>query len=1195
MNYKATFLGILSIIFLTNISTVIAQIYPSSNQIAPSPTDGYVLLTNNGATSWVATSSLGLGGSSGTVSSVALTVPTGLTVSGSPVTTAGTLAIALAGGYVIPLTASTTEWAIAYSWGDHSTQGYLTSYTETDPIWIASSSEYFTLDDWFSTTTHALISSLPSLSITESQISDLNHYTDSDIDGNESAFTGWDKNASDDWSTSSADTWEALQTARTADDLSDNTTSDLAEGSNLYYTVARVQSALANGYNAIFGNSTTTNATTTNLAVTGSFNFLGEWITNVSTWFNGKFDTQLATKDTDDLTEGATNLYNQTHTGEVTGDTSLTVADNIIDEANLKINAPTDNYILVASSTATGGFEWVATSTARLGFGTGGSINSLEDIADVASMSQTGGDLLYWDGSNWNNLATTSLGVSWNNLADIPAGFADGIDDTAAGGSGLGTTSPWTAGQIVEVANGGTVRSTSTIHYSLLDSSVILLSEIDTESELESILSDVTNIFTNNDGALNDDDITNDSIESLSDVASMSQSTGDVMYWNGSSWTNTATTTWTHNPVTIGGEDYLSLSTQAITANAINPDNLAAADFGDFTCNGTSCTLDNTYLTGNETITLSGDVIGSGTTSITTTVGDDSHNHTGTTISGIDISDDTNLTGDTEIVLTGDTLSIASTITRDADIDTSAEIASLVTDEIGTGKLVFASSSAFTSPTLYSFFGTPCTGQDFLQDIADDGTFTCGTATGGGGGSGAGWATTSDDVEVTYTSPNNPVYFGGSASNTAEVIIDYRDSSITLASSTATGTILANNSSQAIRIGDDSGEMIENYFGTAGDWIVNGLGSVVDFVLNLNLHIASGKNILLGAVQWNSGDNIDGEAIANDTIDDDSIDLSVGAGLSGSDMPDEDLGDISVATGAWTLDTNSVSDNEIDYTTVTLNDLTFDVGNVSKTEYGFLDGVTSAIQTQIDGKQSTLTNSAGLRAALSDEVGTGAAYFVGGALGTPSSATLTNATGLPLSTGVTEVLPVANGGTGLTSTSTFLMENELDTQVEALTDVSAGGVWNYSLAVLRLPTGTGSLSTKGDVKVATSTLNYHDGTAERALSPERCDVYHTIENHLNNEDNFMGVMVATSTVTKVISAQKGANDTTTFNITFGSNRSGAGTDLFGSDQTVTSSSSDIKTSFTNSTINTNDIIRFTTSGTASSTQFGVTMCYRINP
>lgn len=49
----------------------------------------------------------------------------------------------------------------------------------------------------------------------------------------------------------------------------------------------------------------------------------------------------------------------------------------------------------------------------------------------------------------------------------------------------------------------------------------------------------------------------------------------------------------------------------------------------------------------------------------------------------------------------------------------------------------------------------------------------------------------------------------------------------------------------------------------------------------------------------------------------------------------------------------------------------------------------------------TTPTSANLRAALTDEVGTGAAYFVGGALGTPASGTATNLTGLPISTGLT--------------------------------------------------------------------------------------------------------------------------------------------------------------------------------------------------
>ena len=50
---------------------------------------------------------------------------------------------------------------------------------------------------------------------------------------------------------------------------------------------------------------------------------------------------------------------NATHSGEVTGSGALTIADNIVDEANLKVsNAPTNGYFLAAQSGNTGGLTW---------------------------------------------------------------------------------------------------------------------------------------------------------------------------------------------------------------------------------------------------------------------------------------------------------------------------------------------------------------------------------------------------------------------------------------------------------------------------------------------------------------------------------------------------------------------------------------------------------------------------------------------------------------------------------------------------------------------------------------------------------------------------------------------------------------------------------------------------------------------
>lgn len=82
-------------------------------------------------------------------------------------------------------------------------------------------------------------------------------------------------------------------------------------------------------------------------------------------------------------------------------------------------------------------------------------------------------------------------------------------------------------------------------------------------------------------------------------------------------------------------------------------------------------------------------------------------------------------------------------------------------------------------------------------------------------------------------------------------------------------------------------------------------------------------------------------------------------------------------------------------------------------------------------------SSANLQAALTDEVGTGAAYFVNGALGTPASATLTNATGLPISTGVSGL------GTGV---ATWLATPSSANLASAVTDETGSGALVFGTA-----------------------------------------------------------------------------------------------------------------------------------------------------
>lgn len=265
-----------------------------------------------------------------------------------------------------------------------------------------------------------------------------------------------------------------------------------------------------------------------------------------------------------------------------------------------------------------GGYTWVETATISTGEGGGGFLDA--DLEAIAALTGTNGLLRKTATNTW--VLDTNSYLTSNQLITLSGDV-----------SGTGTTSISTT--VADDSHSHTSSTISALDAGDTTTGTFNIARIPTGTTGTTVS---LGNHTHSGYQAADGDLT--AISALTGTGYLKRTGADT-------WTldTPATATW--------GSITGTLSNQTDLNNALNAKQAADNDLTAIAAlAGTSgflkktatdtWTLDtSTYLTANQTITLSGDASGSGTTAITVTVADDSHAHTSSTISALDASDTT--------------------------------------------------------------------------------------------------------------------------------------------------------------------------------------------------------------------------------------------------------------------------------------------------------------------------------------------------------------------------------------------------------------------------------------------------------------------------------------------------------------------------------------------------------------------------